>query len=806
MSDPDAPDRGALLRARLAALEDERQSLQRELVALKGGPRHESVGTGSVRTVTASSPAKEKIALFRGLFAGRLDVFPVRWRNAKTGKSGYAPPCANEWKPGVCYKPRVKCGECPNHAFIPVSDHVIRRHLSGARGAPAAQDDYVAGVYPLLPDDTCRFLVADFDGDEWPADARAYLHTCRLHNVPAALERSRSGSGGHVWIFFAEPVPAALARRLGALLLTDTMERRPEIGFASYDRFFPSQDRMPLGGFGNLIALPLQHRARQRGNSVFVDDDLRPHDDQWAFLSSLSPISRAAVKAMVDTAEAAGQIVGVRTPVEDDHASEPWLAPPSRRQAELAVTEPLPPAVDVVSADGLYVDRRALPPPMVTRLVRLAAFQNPEFFRAQAMRLSTYGKPRIISCAELHPHHVALPRGCLDEVSALFRSHRVEIRLTDHRETGIPLEARFTGILREDQALAASALAGHDTGVLAAATAFGKTIVAAWLIAERRCSTLILVHRRELLAQWVERLGAFLSVDPSEIGIIGAGRRKPTGKIDVALIQSLVRKGVVSDAIAGYGHLVVDECHHVSAASFELVARRSKARYVLGLSATVTRRDGHHPIILMQCGPIRYRVSDKEQVKQRSIDHRVLIRETTFRLPLEMEEASPSISSVYAALAQDAERNQLILEDLRRAVASGHAPLVLTERRNHLEMLARRLDSLTGSVVVLHGGMKVADRRVAYAKLLESAPRVVLSTGRYLGEGFDDARLDMLFLAMPISWRGTLAQYVGRLHREYGGKREVVVYDYVDGLVPVLRRMAVRRQSGYRALGYAITP
>ncbi len=806
MSDSHAPDRGAVLRARLAALEDERRSLQRELVTQERRVGRESVGTGSAGAVTANSPANEKIALFRRLFAGRLDVFPVRWRNARTGTSGYAPVCTNEWKPGICHKPRVKCGVCPNHAFIPVSDHVIRRHLSGARGAPAAHDDYVAGVYPLLPDDTCRFLAADFDGDDWYADARAYLDTCRVHNVPAALERSRSGSGGHVWIFFAEPVPVALARRLGALLLTDTMERRPEIGFASYDRFFPSQDRIPLGGFGNLIALPLQHRARQRGNSVFVDHDLRPHDDQWAFLSSLSPISWETVEAMVDAAEAAGRIVGVRTPVEDDHASQPWLAPPSRRHVELPVTEPLPPAVDIVRADGVYVDRRSLPPAMVARLVRLAAFQNPEFFRAQAMRLSTYGKPRIISCAELHQRHIALPRGCLDEVTALFRSHGVAIRFIDHRETGIPLEVRFTGILREDQALAASALACHDTGVLAAATAFGKTIVAAWLIAERRCSTLILVHRRELLAQWVERLGAFLSMEPSEIGIIGAGRRKPTGKIDVALMQSLVRKGVVSDAIAGYGHLVADECHHLSAASFELVARRSKARYVLGLSATVTRRDGHHPIILMQCGPIRYRVSDKEQVKQRSIDHRVLIRETAFRLPLELEEASPSISSVYAALVKDAERNELILEDVRRAVASGHAPLVLTERRDHLEMLARRLDSLTGSVVVLHGGMKVADRRGAYATLRESAPRVVLSTGRYLGEGFDDARLDTLFLAMPVSWRGTLAQYVGRLHREYGGKRQAIVYDYVDSLVPVLGRMAARRQTGYRALGYTITP
>ncbi|HTE47619.1 MAG TPA: DEAD/DEAH box helicase family protein [Gemmatimonadaceae bacterium] len=804
MTDGNPQNRAAAVRERLAALEDERRSLQNELVSLE---RRVPLSTRDALTpaVTSASRAPEKIALFRRLFVGRDDVFPLRWHNPRTDKSGYAPACSNEWKPGICRKPQVKCGECTNQAFISLSDTVVRRHLGGSN-EKASDGDFVAGVYPLLPDSTCRFLAVDFDGDDWSSDATAYLETCHAAGVTAALERSRSGAGGHVWIFFSDPVPARLARQLGSFLLTETMERRPEIGFASYDRLFPSQDIMPLGGFGNLIALPLQQRARQRANSVFVDADLHPYDDQWAFLSSLSPMSLYAVEKIVESAEKAGRVVGVRMPVEDDGADEPWLATPSRRPTASPIVGPLPSSVEIVLADGVYVDRTELPPPMVARLARLAAFQNPEFFRAQAMRFSTHGKPRVISCAELHPRHVALPRGCLDEAVELLQSHGVAPRLVDKREPGTPLDVHFVGALREEQSLAVGALSHHDFGVLAAATAFGKTVVAASLIAARGYSALVLVHRRELLTQWVERLASFLSIDRSDIGVIGGGRLKPTGKIDVAVIQSLVRRGVVSDVIAGYGHLVVDECHHLSAASFELVARRSKARYVLGLSATVARRDGHHPIILMQCGPVRYRVADKAQAALRGIEHRVFLRDTNFRMPILIGGEATPIAAAYGALGSDATRNRLIVDDIKRAIAAGRNPLVLTERRDHLEALASSLREVVDNVIVLRGGMKVTERRAAEASLRAASegPRVLLSTGRYLGEGFDDARLDTLFLAMPVSWKGTLAQYVGRLHRDHHGKREVIVYDYVDALVPVLARMAVRRQRGYRALGYSI--
>lgn len=816
MNDPEVDERIARIQARLTSLDAERAKLHAllgELEQHRASPanadRRPTVSSAAP-SVTASSPTKEKVALFRRLFVGRSDVFPVRWENRKTGRSGYAPACGNEWVKGVCDKPQVKCGECPHQAFIPVSDEIIERHLRGSdRARPSVGGDFVIGVYPLLPDETCWFLAADFDKESWATDASAMIDTCRAKGVPAALERSRSGNGGHVWIFFAEPISARSARQLGAAIVTDTMERRPEIGFASYDRFFPSQDTMPIGGFGNLIALPLQRRARERGNSVFIDKDLRPYDDQWAFLSQLPRLSAEAVSQIVGDAEARGRILGVRMPVDDEDAEEPWRMPPSRRRKPAPIGAPLPDTVRVVIADQVYIDRTQLPSTMTARLIRLAAFQNPEFYRAQSMRLPTFGKPRIISCAELHVRHVGLPRGCLNEVIELFEVHKGKLVVEDQRITGTPLPARlrFQGVFRDRQAEAFDALAPSDCGVLAATTAFGKTVVAAALIAHRARNALVLVHRRELLAQWVERLRTFLDIDSKQIGIIGGGRRKPTGVIDVALIQSLVRSGTVSDIVANYGHLIVDECHHLPAASFELVARRSKARYVLGLSATVARKDGHHPIIFMQCGPVRHRVDARMQATEQGIRHCTRVRSTLFELPLVLAASErPSISAVYAALAQDEARNDMIFDDVLSALEEKRSPVVLTERRDHLEYLKERFSRFVRNLVVLRGGMSAAERKASEEALRVSndQERLILATGRYIGEGFDDRRLDTLFLTMPISWKGTLAQYVGRLHRQHHGKTEVLVVDYVDEKVPLLARMAAKRRSGYRALGYTI--
>jgi superfamily II DNA or RNA helicase len=564
---------------------------------------------------------------------------------------------------------------------------------------------------------------------------------------------------------------------------------------------------MPSGGFGNLIALPLQHVPRGNGNSVFLNDDFQPYADQWAFLSTLRRMGRSEVVALVGEATATGRILGVRLPIADED-EEPWAAPPSRRSREQPIGGDLPERVEVVVGNQIYVDRENIPPGLVNRLLRLAAFQNPEFYAAQAMRLPTFGKPRIISCAELFPRHLALPRGCLDAALDLLSALGVTVDLRDERQCGTPLGTHFLGTLTEEQKKATMALLAHDTGVLAATTAFGKTVVAARLIAERDVNTLVLVHRQQLLDQWIARLKAFLDIDPTRIGVIRGGKRKPTGILDVALIQSLVRKGEVSNLIADYGHVVVDECHHLSAVSFEAIAREAKAKYVLGLSATVTRKDGHHPIIFMQCGPVRHRVDARQQAAARPFLHKAVFRKTGFHRDGTDGSDRPTIQHLYGLLAPDDARNTMIFNDVLSALEAGRSPVVITERKDHLQILADRLSKFAKNVIVLKGGMGVKERR-RIAEALESIPdseeRVLVATGRYLGEGFDDARLDTLFLTMPISWRGTLAQYAGRLHRLHAAKREVVVYDYVDDGESMLVRMAAKREAGYRSLGYEVT-
>ena len=689
-----------------------------------------------------------------------------------------------------------------------VTDDVVRKHLQGRDIAkPGRVEAFVAGVYALMPDETCWFLAADFDKQSWQRDALAFLATCRGKGVPAVLERSRSGNGAHVWIFFSEPVPAVEARRLGAHLVTETMERWPDIGFDSYDRFFPSQDTMPAGGFGNLIALPLQSEPRQHGNSIFVDDELQPYEDQWAFLASVRRMNRAEVATLVEQASSVGRILGVRLPLDDDD-EEPWTAPPSRRKAEQPIVGQMPERVEVVLGNQVYIDRDDLPPALVNRLIRLAAFQNPEFYAAQAMRLPTFGKPRVISCAELFAKHIALPRGCLDAALDVLAVNGVRPEVRDERQDGTSIRTRFLGTLTSEQKTAAVTLMAHDTGVLAATTAFGKTVVAIKLIAERDRNTLILVHRQQLLDQWLLRLSAFLDIEADRIGVVLGGKKRPTGVVDVAIIQSLVRKGEVSDLVANYGHLIVDECHHLSAVSFEAIARAAKAKYVLGLSATVTRKDGHHPIIFMQCGPIRHRVDARKQAASRPFSQRVIRQRTAFRAARQETGARASIQDLYRLLARDECRNEMIFDDVLAALEARRSPIVITERKDHLQIIADRLSRFAKNVLVLKGGMTAKERKQAteaLAAVPDGEERVIVATGRYLGEGFDDARLDTLFLTMPISWRGTLAQYAGRLHRLHAAKREVIIYDYVDEEEPLLAKMAAKREAGYKALGYEVT-
>lgn len=730
----------------------------------------------------------EKVTLFRRLFRGRMDVFPIRWEGKTSGKSGYAPACANEWRAGICEKPRIKCGDCTNRLLIPLSDAVIYDHLAGK---------HTVGVYPLLEDDTCYFLAVDFDEADWRDDARAFMQSCEELDVPAALEISRSGNGAHAWVFFASRVSARDARRLGTAIISHTCSRTRQLKLESYDRLFPNQDTMPKGGFGNLIALPLQKRPRERGCSIFVDVELRPHPDQWAFLASIQPMAAHDIDATILRATDGVHPLDV-TFIEDEDMAMPWKQGSTSTKL---LTGPMPASLTVTMANLIYFEKGQLPQTLANRLIRLAAFQNPEFYKAQAMRMSVWDKPRVIGNAENYAQHIALPRGCLDAALELLRDNSIACDLCDERVCGEPIDVSFLGTLRLDQEAAVSRMLHHDTGVLCAPTAFGKTITAAAMIAHRGVNTLVLVHRTELLKQWQERLQAFLGAVNGVVGTIGGGKPKPTGKIDIAVMQSVSRQGEVNPLVENYGHVIVDECHHVGAVSFDAILKRTKAKYVLGLTATPVRRDGQQPIIFMQCGPIRYIAAQPPGAPR---DLKVLPRSHDARIELPTD---TGIQDVFRHLANDPIRTEAIVAEVKDAYKQGRKVLVLTERTEHLEAIAAALANPLNTLFMLHGRMSKTQRAALIAELEAlppDAPRILLATGKLVGEGFDHPPLDTLVLAMPVSWKGTLQQYAGRLHREHASKTDIQIVDFVDTGHPALLRMWDKRQRGYRAMGYRL--
>ncbi len=730
---------------------------------------------------------QEKVALFRKLFRGRTDVYPVRWEGKTSGKAGYSPACANEWRAGICEKPRIKCGDCVHRSPLPLTDAVIFKHLSG---------NHTVGVYPLLEDDTCYFLAVDFDEAEWRDDARAFVQSCDELTIPVALEISRSGRGAHAWLFFSTRVSARDARRLGAAIISHTCSRTRQLKLGSYDRLFPNQDTMPKGGFGNLIALPLQKRPREEGFSVFVDEQLRPYPDQWAFLASIERIRVDDLESAILRATGGTHPLDV-TFIDDEDLATPWKRDGTSVQR---LKGEMPSQLTVTLANQIYFEKAQLPQSLANRLIRLAAFQNPAFYRAQAMRMSVWDKPRVIGCAENYPQHIALPRGCLDAAAALLSSHHIRMDLCDERIAGEPVDLRFAGTLRPDQEAAAVAMLQHDAGVLCAPTAFGKTVTAAAMITRRGVNTLILVHRTELLKQWQERLAAFLGAGKDVIGVIGGGKSKRTGKVDIAVMQTLSRKGEINPLVEDYGQVIVDECHHVGATSFEAILKRVKARYVLGLTATPVRRDGQQPTIFMQCGPIRQMAAQPLNAP-RDLAIVPRLRDTRIDLP------DAGIQDVFRHLACDQSRTDAIAQEIRDAFRQGRKVLVLTERTEHLDAIQTAIKSDVPEAFVLHGRMPKKQRATLIATLdalSPTVPRVLLATGKLVGEGFDHPPLDTLVLAMPVSWKGTLQQYAGRLHREHSDKADVRIIDFVDLGHPALLRMWGKRQRGYRAMGYRI--
>lgn len=755
---------------------------EQALPAAQSAPATESPQNGFSTT--------EKVHLFRSLFQGRTDVYPIRWESKASGKTGYSPACDNEWVAGICQKPRIKCSDCEYRALAPLTDLVIYGHLAG---------NHTVGIYPLLPDDTCHFLAVDFDEEDWQEDAKGFMKSCQALDVPAVLEISRSGNGAHAWIFFSQKVDARDARRLGTALISHVCAQTRQLTLSSYDRLFPNQDRMPKGGFGNLIALPLQKKPRDKGFSVFVDETLQAYADQWAFLASVRRMSVMDVEPTILKATGGSHPLDV-TFIDDEDQQTPWNSP---KPATHKIAGPVPKSLDVTLANLIYFRKDELSQALANRLIRLAAFQNPEFYKAQAMRFPVWDKPRVIGCAENFPKHIGLPRGCLDDVLALLEENGIQASIHDKRSLGQPLDVRFAGTLRIDQEAAVTGMLRHAVGVLCAPTAFGKTVTAAAMIARRGLNTIILVHRTELLNQWQERLQTFLGVGKDVVGRIGGGKVKHTGKIDIAVMQTLSKNQELAAILDNYGQVIVDECHHLGAVSFDLLLRRAKAKHVHGLTATPVRRDGQQPSIFMQCGPIRYTAQRPE-----SAPHLLqVVPKHLFTRPHLSPDAS--IQDIFSSLVHDVERTGAIVREVIECFEQGRKVLVLTERTDHLSILAEALLPAVPGLFLLHGRMSRKQRLSTTTELnslLPDTPRVLLATGKLVGEGFDHPALDALVLAMPVSWQGTLQQYAGRLHREHSTKTDVRIIDFVDAGHAVLSRMWEKRLRGYRAMGYGIEP
>ena len=786
-------------------------------------PEQNELNVISIKNVPIT---KELIQFYYSMFKGRKDVYSLRSGkpNAKTGKHGYYTQCENFWKAGLCGKKdgkNTKCQSCPNQKYKPLTGDVIYAHLMGVK----EDCSDVVGLFPVWPDGTCNYLVFDFDNHDensdsvkWQEEANALRAICTDNDVPCLVERSRSGKGAHVWIFFEKAISIKKARMFGVALLDKGAESVNQLSFDTYDRMIPAQDKLPEGGLGNLVALPLQGRAVKKGNSIFVDKDWKPYYDQWKVLKNTGKLSEAFIDEKLTSwgnkYSVSNSDYDNETPKQISINETPWE---NRNGFENTDTEG---AVRIILADKVYVDKTGIRPRLQNKIRRLAAYNNPEYFRNQAMGLPTFGIPRIVYSGEDTEQFIAIPRGCLNKLCDNLKAASIEYSVEDKRNEGKDINVSFSGELYPEQYASVRSLTGHDIGVLAAATGFGKTVVGSYLISERKVNTLILVHTSEIMQNWINDLERFLDINEeypqyttktgrvktrkSLIGRLTGSHNSMTGIIDVAMVSSLGSGDTIKPFVKEYGMVIMDECHHGAAESIEAVLSEVNAKYVYGLTATVKREDGKDKTVLMQFGPVRYRFTAKDKIRLQGMDH---ILEPRFTPIISTKEKLTS-NEAYEIVVNSDLRNSIIASDIEACVTQGHTPLVLSKRKAQLDVLFEKVRDKADHVLVLTGGKKQSERkeiRERLSSIPEHESLIILATGQYVGEGFNCSRLDTLFLAMPIAWDGNVEQYTGRLNRSHDGKNKVTVIDYVDHHIEMFANMYSKRLRTYKRIGYELS-
>lgn len=732
----------------------------------------------------------EKIKVFMNYFRGRDDVYPYLSIDKNNPKiKYYIPACVNEWKQGVCNKTMgKKCKNCQYRENKPLSKEVIYNHMYG---------NNPIGIYPLLENDTCYFLSLDFDNkntnNDIKSDVLAFASICDEYEIPIAIERSRSGNGIHIWIFFDINIKALTARKLGSLLLSKTMEIS-NISISSFDRMFPNQDTLPKGGYGNLIALPFQNEPSKYGNTLFVDRNFIKIDNQIQYLNSIHKLTEKEIfekieKLSNETIDIGHEVVDMKKEVI----------------AKCKNNIEYPKSIKVILNDMVYIDKANLSGVVKNSFRRLATFANPEFYKKQKLRMSVYNIPMIIDCSKEDDKYLKLPRGTYEYLESLCKNNNVKIIKTDKRFKGNEIDVVFNGRLRDEQQLALDNLLKYDNGILCAPTGFGKTVIGCKIIEERKVNTLILINKLQLLNQWKDRIKEFLNVE--EVGEISSKKKNITNVIDVASIKSLWNNGEVLDIAKNYGMIIIDECHHTAAYTFEQAINTGNARYVYGISATPERENGHTPIIKMQCGDIRYKVDSLKFNKELNIPMKVIVKKSHLNF------TNPNVDNyelneINDLIAKDVIRSENIIKDIKKEYENGKNILVLTERLELMNYVYDKLSKYTNNIFKYYGGIGKTVLK-NYEELINQineigSNKIIVATGSYIGEGFDDSKLDVLFLTMPISGQTRVTQYAGRLHRKDDNKKEILIYDYVDDNFAKTRNMFLKRKKTYEKLGYEI--